>query len=251
MILPVPFPNSVSFHNLENYENFFTDCEKCFVRQTRGYSAMNSLGAKNETDTLEVFSVGSYNVSLGYSLKDLEKVDTSVFTISKELEEMLKKYYSNPVFGFIICKLKYGNEKYHPFAYSHNIADEKVFIPTKHFHVEEDNNYYNNYNKYTSENINNSPMFNWAFVSNNSVNNYKKKDDEYADDWGHDIYLYNININTNTQVRNMNTCQEVWNNKINIDYNKIDFSLDKNCRIFNKIQIDGKNPNIDLVFPVA
>ena len=60
MILPVPFPQSVIFHNLTNYTNLFDDCESCF------YSGFETFGdSDNETFTyndrssnkLKVFNV--------------------------------------------------------------------------------------------------------------------------------------------------------------------------------------------------
>jgi hypothetical protein len=266
MVLPVPFPDSVVFHNLEKYKDFFSDCESCFINMSQSYSlSSNSFGSRGtEKSILEVHDVGSYKVSLAHSLDDLKRVDTSVFELSKGLDSMLKKHYSNPVFGFIICKLAEGNEKYHPFAYSHNIANEKVFIPTRHYHDESISSYYNNYDmfsnkSYTTSNIDNSPMFSsWSGVSDPSTNFSNKvrktnpsdgidSDSELADDWNHDIYLYNIDLGSNTQVKKMNTCKMTWSGEVNINLKKLDFSLDRDCRVFNKLEINGNNPNIDLV----
>jgi hypothetical protein len=254
MVLPVPFPNSVIFHNLENYKDFFSECERCFynVNNSLEYSITNNIADSNK-NTLDVYNVGSYKVSLACSLQDLQHVDTSVFELSNGLKKILNKHYSNPIFGFIICKLVDGNEKYHPFAYSHNIANEKIFIPTRHFHDENNNPYFYDYEmftskKYTSTNINNSPMFNsWKLTKNLTDS---KNDFELADDWEHDIYLYNVDINSNLEVKKMNTCHEKWNNKVNKNLNKLDFALDTNCKIFNKLQINGSNPNVDLVLAI-
>lgn len=256
MVLPVPFPSSVIFHNLEDYADFFFDCELCFEKP-RTELMYKSLSFTNEAVSekkLEVYDIGSYKVSLAKSLDDLKRVNTNVFVLSKGLDEILKKHYSNSIFGFIICKLAEGNEKYHPFAYSHEITQEKVFIPTRHYHDENINNFYNNYEmfttrNYTNDNINNSPMFSsWnSSISSNSVKSKIDINDEYADDWDHDIYLYNVNVNTNSKVSKMNTCKEKWNGKNSLNLNKIDFSLDRNCRSFQKLNISGNLPNIDIV----
>lgn len=254
MVLPVPFPKSVVFHNLEDYSNFFADCNLCF---TNPLEKMQNLGFgyTNEGITdgkLEVYDIGSYKVSLANSLEDLKKVNTNVFLLSNGLDEILKKYYSNNIFGFIICKLAEGNEKYHPFAYSHNISQGKVFIPTRHYHNENINNYYNNYDMFSSRNynennINNSPMFSSWSGNFSSGSKRNKGDEKYADDWDHDIYLYNVDVSSNSQVVKMNTCKEVWNKKVKINLNKLEFALDKNCRSFQKLNITGNLPNIDIV----
>jgi hypothetical protein len=98
-------------------------------------------------------------------------------------------------------------------------------------------------------NINNSPMFSsWtSSISSNSVKSKIDINDEYADDWDHDIYLYNVDVNTNSKVSKMNTCKEKWNGKNRLNLNKIEFPLDRNCRSFQKLNISGNLPNIDIV----
>lgn len=266
MILPVPFPTSVIFHNLEKYKDFFSDCKNSFYDATSSkYLSSNSYGVEYKCESmLKVYDIGSYKVSLAHSLDDLKRVDNSVFELSKGLDQMLKKYYSNPIFGFIICKLAEGNEKYHPFAYSHNITDGKVFIPTRHYH-DNTNLIYNNYDmfsnkSYTNNNINNSPMFSsWTSISNSNLNSNSylsnnvhntHDNSDLADDWDHDIYLYNIDLGSNVKIKKMNTCNEIWKEKVYINLNKLDFALDRDCRIFNKLEINGHNPNIDIVLSI-
>ncbi len=261
MVLPVPFPNSVVFHNLEKYQDFFTDCDDSFVNMTRSLDSRKFLNMSYEgSEKLDVYDVGSYKVSLAMCLDDLQRVDTKVFELSKGLDSMLNTHYSNPIFGFIICKLADGNEKYHPFAYSHNIASEKVFIPTRHYHDENINSFYGNYDMfgkqaYTEKNINDSPMFNsWAHVlnpnsnfSNKVRNSSHDQNTNVADDWEHEIYLYNVDLNSNSQVKKMNSCKKSWSGDAKINLKKIDFPLDGDCRVFTKLEIEGKKDNIDIV----
>lgn len=271
MVLPVPFPNSVNFHNLEKYKEFFSDCESCFLNTIDVMKNIltNSYGAKGISQSpLAIYDIGSYKVSLAHSLEDLKRVDTTVFELSKGLDETLKKYYSNPIFGFIICRLADGNEKYHPFAYSHNIAGGKVFIPTRHYHDENISFFYNNYDMFTnkaygSTNIDNSPMFNsWSpasstnkLLGNNPTDrfNLQRSDpkSDFADDWDHEIYLYNIDVGSNKEIKKMNTCKETWSGEVNINLKKMDFDLDRDCRVFNKIEITGNKPNIDIILTVC
>lgn len=242
MVLPVPFPETVNFHDMSNYKHFFEDCENCFYLQpsysNRGATLEYSTNDSAKSKTLKVINVGSYKVSLAKSLKDLKRVNRNVFDLSIGLEEILKKNYTNSKFGFIICKLVTGSESYHPFAYSHKIFNSKIFIPTKHYHEELN---YNNFNQ-------NQGMSMFADAYGWTNNNKKRSHDEsYADDWGHDIYLYNVDINSNSEVKRMNTSKYVWNNDNRIKFNKISFDLDRKCENFQKVQINGSNPNIDLI----
>jgi len=254
MVLPVPYPDSVKFHNLEAYKNFFKDCQKCFVtQQSQDFGLTNSYSLKSfeGKKKLDVVNVGSFQVSLAKSLKELKLVDTNVFELSEGLENALTKHYSNSMFGFIICKLAKGKENYHPFAYSHNMLNNKVFIPTRHYHDENKSHSTNMGNdffksvKFTSDNIDNSPMFNTMASSLDKV--YDKIDDRFADDWDHDIYLYNVNANNNLEVKRMSKCIETWNGEVNIDFDKINFALNKDCGTFQKLKINGVHPNMDII----
>jgi hypothetical protein len=45
----------------------------------------------------------------------------------------------------------------------------------------------------------------------------------------------------------MNTSKYLWDGENKIKFSKLDFDLDRNCRNFQKVQINGSNPNIDLI----
>jgi len=237
MILPVPFPKTVKFHDMSNYKDFFNDCESCFEKMYDEYATLGrsygTMSMTNSSEPLKVFSVGSYNVSLAMTLDDLKRVNKNVFALSDGITNVLKKYNKN--FGFIICKLKDGNEQYHPFAYSHEIASEKVFIPTKHYHKEHktsnSNNYFSQYGLLGS-NFQLSP------------------DNLEADDWDHNIYLYNVSVNNNFDVKTMDSSKYIWNKKVNINFKKLLAPLDKTCRSFQKLQISGRHKNVDIVLSV-
>jgi hypothetical protein len=213
-------------------------------------------------------NVGKVKAFRGKQIEDLKRLDESVFELSDGLRNMLEKNYSNPIFGFIICKLAEGNENYHPFAYSHDITGGKVFIPTRHYHDESNqqnflvsNDFYNNFDVpqkplYDTSNINNSPMFDTWGKSTKSTKNeaYKSNKIDYnleneADDWDHDIFLYNVNINTNPQVKNMDESNCKFN-KLKLNLDLIDFPLNPNCKVFTKLEINGRNPNTDIVLGV-
>ena len=342
MVLPVPLPNSVQFIDLSKYANLFEDCAGCFYNPYKSKSfGMLSTNSYNTRDDkpLEVFNVGSYQVSLAKSLEQISRVDPRVFKLSTGLKQTLEMFYYQPYWGFIICKLARGSESYHPFGYSHDIIDNKIYIPTRHYHQEAKWAEVNgwalglpidpkqnplNLSTWDDSNIDNSPMFKtekfgkttpevngWVrdldsignygdfneynsnsnpFQSNSSnqtdiydsngfakmssrADNLRKLNDrkytknhnniqniristdqdsykQVADDWSHSIYLLNLNPFSSDQIKQMNSCREVWDKQTLFDPEKINFNFGY-CNNFEKLQIDGVHPNIDLVIPVS
>lgn len=354
MVLPVPLPQTIDFIDLSQYSDLFEDCSKCFYNPARTmYRSLNTNSYNTRDDKpLKVFNVGSYKVSLAMNLKQLSNVDPKIFTLSSGLQKTLEMYYYQPYWGFIICKLNSGSELYHPFAYSHQIIDSKIYIPTRHYHQEVNWINSNNWNlgshldpknnpiitkTWTDDNIDMSPMFRteafnkttpethgWInFVGglmddiNNyfSVNNFNTPDGQFnnspnqsispnhsnspnqsnssffetnsiakmsvkynnllehntlidktkteqissnqnqnykniADDWSHSIYLLNVNGQINNNIKQMNSCKEIWYNKTIFDFKKIRFNFG-NINEFSKLKIEGTHPNIDLVIPIV
>ena len=178
MVLPVPLPHTIKFIDLSNYTKLFDDCDKCFYNPNRSMTksfslSTNSYGLKDSAP-LEVFNVGSYKVSLAMNLEQISRVDARIFELSSGLKQTLQMFYYQPYWGFIICKLAKGPESYHPFAYSHDIIDSKIYIPTRHYHQEVKWSDVNSWalglpidphssplvgNKWDWDNIDNSPMF--------------------------------------------------------------------------------------------
>jgi len=220
MILPVPLPDTIMFHDLSNYQNLFSDCNKCFTKQTKSWNSFNLLS------NLKTFSVGSYTVSVAKNIEDLKKFD-----LSPELLSLLRINYAN-IFGFIICKLNLGFEKYYPFAYSSEIYNNNIFIPTKHYYKINSINFTTNY-------------FNLIQVTNNIDDNYTNK----TGDWNHNIYFYNVYPQKNNLITTMCENNYIWTSKI-FDFNKINFLFSKNCYNFEKIKIKGVQENIDLIISV-
>ncbi len=234
MILPVPNPHSVRYHDLSNYKDIFTDCNRCFSKPIARSWSLN-FNAKSSNKSLEVFNVGSYKVSLAKSLQDLQRVDKNVFNLSFNCGEMLSKEYSNPIFGFIICKLAKGKEDYHPFGYSHEMIDNTVFIPTKHYHEHNaPGDFFNGFN---------SDFDNFADFNNNNNNNSSN----LTDDWEHEIFLYNATGKTNKVLKDMySNKNEFWTEENHLKLNKFDFDLGELLN-FEKYVIFGSKPNVDLL----
>lgn len=138
MVLPVPLPQTLQFIDLSEYKDLFEDCAKCFYNPHKMYSLNLSTNSYSMSDSmpLKVFNVGSYQVSLAMNLEQISRVDSRVFELSPGLEQTLQTFYYDKYWGFIICKLNLGPESYHPLAYSHQIIDNKIYIPTRHYHQE-------------------------------------------------------------------------------------------------------------------
>ncbi len=281
MVLPVPNPESLQFHDLSRYQEFFDDCKSCFTTENRSYSL--NYKSIDSAENLSVFKVGSYLVSVARNLQQVEMADKKIFILSPELKEVLSMYYYQPYWGFIICRLEHGTQDYHPFAYSHNIIGGKIYVPTRHFHKTIDwtqPNYWDlglrigfdamnpiSSKKWNESNIDKSPMFTQGFSNNTTPETFgwfgngkksgkinkdfeqenKSKSNEIADDWSHEIYLYNINPYTNKFMRKMNSSEYIWDNSSIPNITKINFPFGK-CSNFEKIIINGTHPNIDLVF---
>ncbi len=254
MILPVPNPQSVKFIDLTNYSRIFNDADSVFeLEKSRSLSKSLSRNYSLGINSLEIHNVGSYKASIALGLEDLKRVNKSVFNLSSGCYDLLKRDYSNPKFGFIICKLNKGKESYHPFAYSHNLLSmEEIFIPTKHYHEHNSNKKPIRHTTYTADNINDSPMFsNVSLYSGNrgvSFGTYEYINSNNSvtttEDWAHEIYLYNVSANDTWDEINMNSTY-VWNGKNPLELKKIDFNLGV-LTCFEKYKITGRQKNIDL-----
>ena len=157
MCLPVPNPDSVQFEKVP--KNLFSSCEASFPEPIKKPEMMWSLSASRAP--LEIKSHGSYEVVLIPSSDDFDRIPES-FELTEAVQKFLIENYSKN-FGFLLCRLKKGSVSYEPFAYSHDIFEHHLFVPTKHFHIHTDSD----------------------FMTGRSV--VPKKIDIKAD-WDHDIY---------------------------------------------------------------
>jgi hypothetical protein len=138
MILPVPSGNITLLDIGKDFvqDGFWKICEDFFPKPMSacGFSfGGGGFGAASTKETLRVERVGGYNCSVVPTLTDLQRIDTSVFTLPKNIEAILQEHYSN--FSFIICH--FANQKVagHPIACtSARLLDGRLFIPTRHEH---------------------------------------------------------------------------------------------------------------------
>ena len=136
MILPVPNPDSLTFINMEEYPEFFEDCQRCFKqRRDHEYLMRSCALSSSYTDTLPVYNLGSYNLSVAKTWQDLNRVNRDMFSFPEDLAELLRRKYDSH-FGFLVCRLRQGAHTYHPLAYIHEKDPCRLlFVPTFHYHV--------------------------------------------------------------------------------------------------------------------
>lgn len=135
MILPVPNKDgnsdkSIKFVDLSSYPNIFDDCRSSFASPM--FLSTNSVSF-SLSRSIAIVDVGSYQASIVPSIDEFVFLN-SLFKIPENVIEILKKYYAKN-FSFIVCKLREGEVKYHPFAYYHELLRHNtLFIPTRHHH---------------------------------------------------------------------------------------------------------------------
>ena len=129
MVLPVPgSAQDIQLYDLSHCPNFFDEVNDVF-------DVPMSYSMTNEVSNLPVLSCGSYKVTIVPDISSFDKIDRTVFDLNPTVESLLNKYYANG-FSFLVCMLDMSSTKkeYHPIAYSHQMADYSLFVPTRHHH---------------------------------------------------------------------------------------------------------------------
>lgn len=136
MVLPIPVkPGSggkaVTFIDLQDYPEFFTDLRKGFPAPLSAAPPSRGLGAVTGAAKLEVISVGSFEASFVPTVADFVRLDER-FRLPPGTWEKLPTYREH---GFAVFKLKSGEAKVHPMAFSFPRANpSELFFPTIHIH---------------------------------------------------------------------------------------------------------------------
>lgn len=135
MILPLPVPrdtmeDGVAFIDLSAYAQFFTDLAKGFPEPVSGYVDLSRRGPGRRAP-LAVVEVGSFEASFVPTIGDFGRLDPR-FRLPAAVWSLLPGYDR---FGFAVFKLKKGNKRIHPMAFSFpRAASESLFFPTVHIH---------------------------------------------------------------------------------------------------------------------
>ena len=137
MILPIPViqpakEDVVTFIDLSEYENFFSDLRAGFPDKRKGRSATR-LAEPAGGPELEVHSVGSFDASFVPTVKAFARLDVR-FRLPDDTWDQLPQYAG---YGFAVFKLKKGSQKIHPMAFSFPSAlasSKKLYFPAVHIH---------------------------------------------------------------------------------------------------------------------
>ena len=279
MVIPVPNPESIQLHDMSKNKSFFSDCDKSFElisrSRSKSFNARSNSSNIDSYNVLHVKNIGSYKVSVAMNLEELNNIDKNVFVLSDELKNILSLHYNNKNenWGFIVFVLDLERKEYHPFAFSHNIFNNQIYIPTRHYHAhskfDPNISIFDSalgFMNYIASNIDASPMFSGMtskFTNHNELNKLntmkQKKinilDQTMTDDWSHKIYLYNLNNNT---ITNANTIHQLmtknykyeWDNTTKFNKNSFnDFQMNNNIG-FTKFDILGLHPNNDILIDI-
>jgi uncharacterized Zn-finger protein len=137
MILPLPVKTpagekDVRFIDLKGYVEFFGDLEKGFPGPTPTASLFSKgVAAMTNSATLEVVKVGSFEASFVPTQKDFSRLDER-FRLPGDAWKELPAYEN---YGFAVFKLRSGEMKVHPMAFSFPREKERaLFFPTVHIH---------------------------------------------------------------------------------------------------------------------
>lgn len=139
MVLPLPVPKGtteevVTFIDLSKYPRFFNDMDELMKppipegeSETGSTGAFMAIGRK----PLAVQVVGNFEASFVPSLVDFDRLDER-FRLPPGSLEQLPVYRD---YGFAVFKLKAGEQRVHPMAFSFPRADKSyLFFPTVHIH---------------------------------------------------------------------------------------------------------------------
>jgi len=136
MVLPLPVKpgggeKAVSFIDLKDYHDFFTDLRKGFPEPLAPRADnTRALGAPPPAK-LDVITVGSFEASFVPTVADFSRLDER-FRLPAGAWDKLPAYRDH---GFAVFKLKPGESKIHPMAFSFPRGNPmELFFPTVHIH---------------------------------------------------------------------------------------------------------------------
>ena len=137
MILPLPVKTpagekDLKFIDLKDYPEFFTDMEVGFMPPPkRSFHLLPTLSRSAASAKLEVVQVGNFEASFVPTQNDFSRLDER-FRLPPDSWKDLPQYES---YGFAVFKLKSGEMKVHPMAFSFPRQKTKaLFFPTVHIH---------------------------------------------------------------------------------------------------------------------
>jgi hypothetical protein len=138
MVLPIPVQsgageNAVTFVNLEEYPDIFTDLALGFPPPSGGKEPVAAMAEPTGyfARSLKVVSVGAFDASYVPTVADFARLDKR-FRLPDTVWDRLPGYRN---FGFAVFKLKRGRTEPHPMAFTFPTSRPgHLFFPTLHIH---------------------------------------------------------------------------------------------------------------------
>lgn len=136
MILPLPVAygspeNAITFIDLSGYATLFSDLAKGFPEAVAAGPQPRGAPAPAARAPLAVVEVGSFEASFVPTSRDFDRLDPR-FRLPSHVWSQLPDYDQ---FGFAVFKLRKGNQRIHPMAFTFPRASTaSLFFPTVHIH---------------------------------------------------------------------------------------------------------------------
>jgi hypothetical protein len=135
MVLPIPVDQTkaeagLKFINLAEFAGFFTQLNGGFEIQRVNLGSMSM-----SRGYVPVQQVGAFEASFVPKFDDFSRLDPR-FRLPEKVWDQLSHYKN---FGFAVFKLRKGELRYHPMAFSFErseLAMDRLFFPTVHVHDE-------------------------------------------------------------------------------------------------------------------
>eukprot|EP01080_Neovahlkampfia_damariscottae_P004867 gene4867-8461_t len=226
MILPFPLVEGekLDLIDLSKYKDLFKNCKNSFNDST-----MRSSGSRS-SNFLEVQQVGGYKVSVANNIGEILKINPSVFTLPKDIHELLSKHYSKG-FAFAICLFDSTVKDEHAIAFEHSIIGKnQLYVPTRHEHGDK------NQKKMSCKKL--------AFFQG-ELGKYDEKEEEITDfaGWDHNIYSVNtVNGGESTPKMPVFSPEKI--------FEKLPKEIDA-MKSFHRLEIHGNVANTDLIIKLA
>jgi hypothetical protein len=238
MCLPVPNPGTVKFETVPDH--LFKQCADSIQKEATWGARSFSLSLSGDGGSyLAVQGHGSYDVVTVPSMADLDRVPPSFATLTEDVKGFLRSNYPAE-YGVLLCRLRVGSTRYEPFAYSHAMAGDRLWLPTKHYHRH--GGYGGSSNAYSNMGSHSSYA---DFMSGRS---YSMAGDHDSADWDHEIYT----IMTHPREAHNTAPRKLPKERNAIDWANmpIGFRLNPGAHVKLFEREGGEYPNEDLQFRV-
>lgn len=120
LILPVPYPHTIRFHDCRSTLHFLDSLEDVF--SYRGRHIPKARSRETESQLFE-------DITIIHSLDEFCQLNQRDHILPTSVVSHLSTIYSEHYWGFLLCSLRCGSFVYEPLCYSHRMIDDNLFLP--------------------------------------------------------------------------------------------------------------------------